>query len=311
VEVTLARSALAALAGLAALTGGDVVGPAWVDVDLHVRALCPFGLQMEQELARLVRALGDHVNVRVEYMLVHDSSGAVITPPDEVHASRIKVCAGRIAESRRQFFEFLNCVNGDWHDIDRVWRACAEGARLPARELERCEDGPEGEALLSASSRRTDALGSTESPTLYLNGERYRAGRAAAYLVRAVCERLGERAPRRCRNLPAPAPVEAVLLTDRRCASCDASGAVDEVRTSVFPTMSLRTVDYSTEEGRRLYQELALDHLPALLFEPGVERAEGYAFFSQLMAPLPSGGMLWPIGGSYKPEDQGGRAAGP
>jgi hypothetical protein len=73
-----------------------------------------------------------------------------------------------------------------------------------------------------------------------------------------------------------PGPVSAIYLTDRRCRRCQLDGMIRNLRSRFFPGLKVRTLDYGDSAGRALFRELGLSRLPALLFEPGVERHERY-----------------------------------
>jgi len=70
--------------------------------------------------------------------------------------------------------------------------------------------------------------------------------------------------------------LEMIVLRDKRCADCDALGIIRQLE-MVFPGIKTKELDYGTEEGRKLYDDLGLDFLPAVLFDESVKSEDGYS----------------------------------
>ncbi len=69
--------------------------------------------------------------------------------------------------------------------------------------------------------------------------------------------------------------LEMIVLSDKRCADCDASGVIKQLE-MVFPGIKVKELDYGTEEGKQLYDDLGLVFLPAVLFDESVKSEDGY-----------------------------------
>ena len=69
--------------------------------------------------------------------------------------------------------------------------------------------------------------------------------------------------------------VNLVVLNDKRCASCDTTGVVAQLK-QLFPDLEVKEVDYGSKEGKKLYESTGVVNLPALLFDDSVITAEGY-----------------------------------
>src|SRR6185503_8164196 len=141
----------------------------------------------------------------------------------------VKLCAQHLASTQLQALSFFSCVNKTWQTIPDTWPSCAREVGLDAGEL--------GASLLTASSERSEAMGSPVSPTLFMNDELYNGGRARPFLVQAACR------------------------------------ALADVEQAVFPTMRTTTIDSRSAAGRELLASLELTSLPALLFDPAVANA--------------------------------------
>lgn len=65
------------------------------------------------------------------------------------------------------------------------------------------------------------------------------------------------------------------ILNDERCVKCDVT-ALKQSLQQVFPEIKFKEIDYMTEEGKQLYNELNLQVLPALLFNEQVIAQDNY-----------------------------------
>lgn len=70
--------------------------------------------------------------------------------------------------------------------------------------------------------------------------------------------------------------LSAVVLSDERCAECDTTQLVTQLKT-VFPTVKIKELDYSSAEGKKIYENAALTALPAILFTDAVKTDANYA----------------------------------
>jgi len=91
---------------------------------------------------------------------------------------------------------------------------------------------------------------------------------------------------------PPEVEVSAIILTDKRCKDCQTAGLQDNIKSRFFPKMTVKTLDYGDDEGKKLYKELreaGVTMLPAMIFEKGVEKAERYATIQRWMADIANG----------------------
>jgi hypothetical protein len=80
-------------------------------------------------------------------------------------------------------------------------------------------------------------------------------------------------------------PVNVVFLNDQRCGKeCDLSRLDTELR-KAFPTMIVKSLDISSQEGKSLYQSTNTGMLPAVLFEKSVKDSKGYSMASRFLDP--------------------------
>jgi len=57
----------------------------------------------------------------------------------------------------------------------------------------------------------------------------------------------------------------------------------------MFPGLEFRQLDYSDEEGRKLYDEEGLEFLPVLLFDAAIEKADSYSRLERFLKASKSG----------------------
>ncbi len=79
-------------------------------------------------------------------------------------------------------------------------------------------------------------------------------------------------------TLPVQAGMNILIINDIRCPACvaGAESLIEQLET-VFPGVSVETVDYSSTEGKAMYAETGVQYLPAILFDDAVKSSDGYA----------------------------------
>ncbi len=73
-----------------------------------------------------------------------------------------------------------------------------------------------------------------------------------------------------------PDALAVIVLNDKRCDDCDVGDIVAELGKR-FPGINVVELDYSSDEGRSLYDSLELAYLPAILFDKSVKDYSSYA----------------------------------
>jgi len=82
--------------------------------------------------------------------------------------------------------------------------------------------------------------------------------------------------PTKNQTITTPAGLVVIELNDERCDECDISGIISQLK-QLLPELEVQSIDYSSEQGQELYDDLDLNALPALLFTEEVKDQEGYA----------------------------------
>lgn len=90
------------------------------------------------------------------------------------------------------------------------------------------------------------------------------------------------------------------ILNDKRCADCDTSNLKAQL-TQLFPAAAYNELDYSSKQGKELYEKNQLDVLPSILFTDAVRTQSGYANVQQYLVQKGSYLELM-IGSTFDPK---------
>lgn len=253
--------------------------PPPVEFDLFLMSKCPFGVQVLEKIFPVADQLGDRLKLRLDYIVSENAEGgfSALHGEPEVQGNKQQLCAMELAHSPAAWRRFIACQNRKWRDIPAGWGPCADEAEIKRETLMACVEGAQGDALLRASMVRSAANKAHGSPTILVAGQAYQGPRTVKAFTRAVCNLAPTPPPAACQALPPEVEVHAVVLSDERCGkACNTDRAVKALRGRFFPRLKVTALDYGDPEGKRLFQQLALKKLPAILFKAGVERAEMY-----------------------------------
>lgn len=253
-----------------------------VKLEMYVMSKCPFGVQVEQKIKPVLDQIGDRVDFHLDFIADEkDGQFTALHGEPEVKGNIIQLCARKHYPELSKWMAFIDCQNGDpngreWMKIPEGWEACATKNGMDTAKMKTCYEGEEGKTLLRESLARAKAANANGSPTIVLAGQAYQGGRSDRDFMRAICEKIEGTKPEPCSKIPPPVEVNALVLTDKRCTKCDTTGLMNNLRSRFFPKLTVKTLDYSEEAGKKLYQELGGEKLPVILFEAGVEKSEGF-----------------------------------
>lgn len=94
--------------------------------------------------------------------------------------------------------------------------------------------------------------------------------------------------------------VRVISLSDKRCKECDTTGLLQQLK-SLFPGIAVTNLDYGSNEGKKLYNDLKLTYLPALLFDDSIKSAENYPRIREYLDPVGSNYYSLRIGANFNP----------
>jgi len=260
-------------------------------LEMYVMSQCPYGVQVVNAVAPVKQQLGDGLNLKIGYI----GNGAAgnfqsLHGPAEVKGDIAQLCAAK--QAPKKYLDLIVCQNKNPRAVDTNWKDCAGQAGIDAAALETCVNGDEGQQLLAASFAEAQQKGAQGSPTMFLDGKPYDGGRKTRDFLKAACNATTGDQPEACKNIPVPPAVHAIFFSDRRCAECNIAPLEPRIKNELGG-LQVQHVDYMSEDGKKLYQELrGLDPnfkvLPAILVDADevVKDAEGYTALQGYMQPL-------------------------
>ena len=257
-----------------------------VKLEFYVMSKCPFGTQVEKGIKPVLDEIGDRIDFHLDF-IANEANGkfTALHGQPEVDGNIVQLCAIKYYPDAREYMKLVECMNQNMRAIPQGWEQCATKSGMDAKKIKACFEGNEGKDLLRASLKRAKARNAQGSPTMYLAGAPYQGGRSKNDFLRAICQKLTGDKPAACSKIPEPVAVTATVLTDKRCKKCQTAGLAANLKSRFFPKLTVKTVDYSTDEGKKLYKELGLKYLPVWLFHAGVEKAERYSNIQRWMLP--------------------------
>jgi len=251
----------------------ETAGPApnAVKVEFYVMSQCPYGVQVENTVKPALDQLGKYVDFHLDYIVTETEPGTFksLHGPSEVAGNIAQLCAKKISPDK--YMDFVLCQNKTYRKITENREQCAQQAGIDAAALTECADGEEGKTLLSESAKRAQAAKAKGSPTILVAGKPYRGGRRTDDFLRAFCDAIEGDRPEACANIPPPPKVTAVLLNDKRCNECGPMAKkIQSNLKGVFPGLEVKEIDYTTPEGKALYEKTGIRFLPAVLLDQSV-----------------------------------------
>jgi len=273
---------------------GDVCLFDTVKLDFYVMSQCPYGTQVEDAIKPVLDKLGCCVDFNLNYISTENPDGTFrsLHGEPETRGNIVQLCAAKYNPDK--YMDMIVCQNKNARAIPDNWESCAKENDLNVEKIRVCYEEEEGKELLSENIKLAKAVEATGSPTIYMNDERYSSGRDTLSFTRAVCNKL--QGYPECSSIPEcasdadcketgkigkcenpntmdakcvftdPAKVEVIVLVDERCKDCQTDRTM-QTNKNYFPGIEERYVDYSTEEGKQLYEDYNIKYLPAYIFD--------------------------------------------
>lgn len=304
--------------------GGPAATGDKVLVEFYVMSQCPYGTQVEDGIKPVLDKMGDKIDFRLDFIATDLGGGNFdsLHGQNEVLGNIVQLCAMKYEAEDYKYMDMVECMNTESSSIPINWEVCASDRGLDVEKIRACYEGEEGKELLSASIARSEAVGASGSPTMYINNKSYRGGRDEASFQRAICAYLGD-IPE-CEGIPECSAatdcptkegmiasctnpntqsakceyaeaqkVELIVVNDKTCTTCDATQLTATLK-ELFPGMSVRNVDSSSSEGKELIEEYGLLYAPSYIFDSRLDKTETWTANPRLQ------GAFEKIGDSYK-----------
>ena len=244
---------------------GKGANPGAVAVELYVMSQCPYGVQAEDAFKAVVDKFGGDIDFKVEF-IGQEKDGALTSMhgPKEVKGDLVQACAMKHAPAK--WYDMMLCQNKNMREVDTNWEACSSTLGINVEAIRTCADGEEGKSLLATSFKKAAEKGARGSPTIMIGGKKHEGGRRAPDLMKAICNAYSGAKPAACSDIPESPKVNVTLLGDKRCAECDTKRMEGQVRQKVANPV-ITTLDYTTPEGKKLFDAIKPVNLPAMVFD--------------------------------------------
>lgn len=249
-------------------TEGRALNEGAVPVELYVMSQCPYGVQAEAAFKEIVDKFGGDVDFRLEFIGDQTETGELTSMhgPKEVRGDMVQACAMKHSP---KWFDMVLCQNKNWKSVDTNWEQCAKDLGMPVDAIRACADGQEGKTLLAASYSKAKEKGAQGSPTIHIGGKDYEGSRRPADMMRAICAAAKGAPPSACAEIPEAPKVNATILSDTRCAECNAKALEGQLK-NLIANPNITIVDYGTAEGKKLFDSIKPVELPVVLFDDTV-----------------------------------------
>ncbi|MBD3259280.1 thioredoxin domain-containing protein [Candidatus Woesearchaeota archaeon] len=283
-------------------TGGAVFDGEKVKIDFYVMSQCPYGTQVEDAIAPVLKTMGDAVDFELNFIGGEDESGfRSLHGESEINGDMVQLCALNVDEEKAM--EMIVCMNKEPTGIPNNWQPCAESAGLDVEAVRACYEGEQGKELLRESFAKASEAGAQGSPTMFFNGEDYSGPRDSLSFQRQICnfvpghsacadvpecatdvdclmqteDKIGVCVEGKC-EFSDPVELNLVVLTDSDCGQeCDTTQVLG-VSKQLFRGMSENIVEVDSEEGKEMIEKYGIIRIPAYLFDEKV--TETYAWKS-------------------------------
>jgi 2-hydroxychromene-2-carboxylate isomerase len=254
-----------------------------VKVEFFVMSQCPFGVQVLDGIAPVLKKMGGDVEFTVDFIgQEKDGKLTSMHGDKEVDGDKVELCAAKYAPYK--FMDMVTCMDKNSRAIPDNWESCAKDAGLPVDSIKTCFTGDEGKALLKASFDKATSRNARGSPTIFINGKSYNGGRSEMAFTRGICDGYPKAKPAVCSSIPPPVKVPVTIISDARCKDCNADQWKRRME-GMFPGADIKVMDWAQPEAKTMLKDLDVSLLPAIIFGKEVEQSDNYNQVSRFLTP--------------------------
>ena len=147
-------------------------------LELFVMSYCSFAVQAEEKIIPIVKKFGDAIDFRLQFIAQEQEAPSAqdITPFMSLHGYP------EVAENIRQLLiaqeypdRYLDYILCRGKKLDKSWEDCAEKLDIDVAKIQTLFDASEAEQLFRTNIARAAALGIRASPTILVDGHKFRA----------------------------------------------------------------------------------------------------------------------------------------
>ena len=145
-------------------------------LELFVMSYCPYGVQTEEQLIPIVKAFGDKIDFRLQFIAEEKEASSTqdITPFVSLHGYP------EVAENIRQLliakeypYRYLDYILCRGKKLEKSWETCAQKLGIDVSRIQTLFDSLEAEELFRENIKRAAALGIKASPTILIDGHKF------------------------------------------------------------------------------------------------------------------------------------------
>lgn len=323
-------------------------------IELFVMSQCPYAVEAEKTIVSLIQGLKDEVDFKIYFIAEENNKKgqdeSFAPPPvilaekgleeieedmDQCHGEfiseggKFKSLHGKseVDENIRQLvmakyypYKYLDylLLRGNNFSSDN-WEECATKAWMDCKFISKIARSEEGEILFRENIKKAKKLKIDASPTLLINGKRYRGQINRFGLGRNICKEgpLNQF----CRSIPvcgtdsdclAEGKVGVCVDPDKPQATCKFSNPVNfkltvikptdcsicrhdhivEMMKDLFPEVELEELEKNSIEAEKLINDLNIREIPAFYFDKNITKTARYGKIKDRLSEVENGFLL-------------------
>ena len=147
-------------------------------LELFVMSYCPYGVQAEEKLIPIVKEFGDKIDFKLQFIAdeKEEPSAQDISPFNSLHGyPEVAENIRKLLIAREYPDRYLDYILCRGKKLDKSWEACAEKLSIDVARIQKLFDSPEAEQLFRENIKRATELGVRASPTILVDGHKFRA----------------------------------------------------------------------------------------------------------------------------------------
>ncbi len=165
-------------------------------VELWIMSFCPYGVQMETVFRPVAELLGTSTDIRVRYIAT--VSGTDLSTAKSLHGNAEAIEDVRqlciASHAPEKYWSYIAAFDAQCYPVwtnQTLLSSCQakviSDLGIPADSISQCITGSEGFRLLKSESDQASSTGTTGSPTLYINGQKYTGSRNPEAIKQGIC----------------------------------------------------------------------------------------------------------------------------
>ncbi|MBR9690115.1 thioredoxin domain-containing protein [Candidatus Woesearchaeota archaeon] len=220
---------------------------------------CPFCKKAHDGALKQIRQnFGDAVVIEYKHF------------PLSFHANAQKAAeASECAREQGKFWEYHDKLFENQKSLGvESLKQYAKELGLNTQSFNACLDDGVKAQLVRDQFLEGQSKGVSGTPAFFIGDSMISGAQPYENFLPVICAKIPQHDA--CVNAPQPVDFKMYVIQDQRCKDCDASRIVAVTR-QLFPGVSVKYLDYSSKEGKELYDQVGLVFMPMYVMEASVE----------------------------------------